>query len=130
MPAVRSVGQVAAVSVVLAASFALNGPPAQISSEDETLDVHRDVTYGSADGVTLLMDVYRPPAGAEPYPAVVVVHGGGWYTGDKSDADVVNASRVLADAGYVVFNINYRLAPEFPFPAAQQHRGLRRPLRP
>jgi acetyl esterase/lipase len=93
---------------------------AQAPSGEPIVNVQHDVSYGTAGGVDLLMDVYRPPSGSPPYPAVVVIHGGGWYTGDKSDADVVKASKVLAIAGYVAFNIDYRLAPEHPFPAADE----------
>jgi acetyl esterase len=82
------------------------------------IQVEHDVSYGTADGVNLLMDVYEPARGRPPYPAVVVVHGGGFYTGDKSTEDIVRASQVLAAAGFEAFAINYRLAPEFPFPAA------------
>jgi acetyl esterase/lipase len=82
--------------------------------------VDRDVRYGIADGVPLLMDVYAPARGPADPPAIVVVHGGGFYTGDKSDGDVSRISGVLAALGYVAFNVNYRLAPDHPFPAANE----------
>ena len=49
-------------------------------------------------------------------PAVVIIHGGGWAAGDKWPQGVYG--KALARAGIVAMNINYRLAPEFPFPAA------------
>jgi len=49
-------------------------------------------------------------------PAVLVVHGGGWAAGDKWQQGVYGKG--LAQAGVVAMNINYRLAPEYPFPAA------------
>jgi acetyl esterase/lipase len=45
----------------------------------------------------------------------VVVHGGSWRTGDKGDLPAF--SKGMADRGYVVFDVAYRLAPEARFPA-------------
>ncbi|MCM2372996.1 alpha/beta hydrolase fold domain-containing protein [Aporhodopirellula aestuarii] len=48
-------------------------------------------------------------------PAVVVVHGGGWLVGDKWSLG--SYSEQLAEMGFCVLNINYRLAPYSKFPA-------------
>jgi acetyl esterase/lipase len=53
--------------------------------------------------------------GRQPAPAVVTVHGGGWDSRDR--ADMRSLARKLASRGYVVLNIDYRLAPEFHHPA-------------
>ncbi len=60
--------------------------------------------------------IYRPH-GAEPNPpAIVFFHGGGWVVGDLDTHD--GSARVLAAAsGCVVVSVDYRLAPEHPFPA-------------
>jgi acetyl esterase len=60
--------------------------------------------------------VYRPNASA-PLPVLVYFHGGGWTIGDL---DVVHgACTVLANrASAIVVSVDYRLAPEHPFPAA------------
>ncbi len=91
--------------------------------------VERDVTYCTAGGVDLKMDVYYPNslAGSADVaattgamgqvPAVLYVHGGGWTRGDKSDGAGAAAIPALRDAGFLVASINYRLAPEFRFPA-------------
>jgi len=47
------------------------------------------------------------------WPAVVGIHGGAWVQGDKSMDNKVYVCQVLANNGYVVFDINYRLAPEY-----------------
>jgi len=66
------------------------------------------VKYATVDGVALSLDVYRPSAQGR-VPAIVVVHGGGWSTGDKGEAP--RASAWLAAHGFAVFDIQYRLAP-------------------
>ncbi len=81
--------------------------------------VARDVTYcTSAEGVPLKMDVYYPASLAAPVPAVVYIHGGGWSSGDKRQGAELFGSLVAAD--FVVVSLNYRLAPEFPYPAQIQ----------
>ncbi len=64
-------------------------------------------------GVRVLL--YRPPITSTPTPAVLSFHGGGFISGT---ADMVGAScRALADEHNVlVVNVDYRLAPETPFP--------------
>ena len=66
-----------------------------------------------ADGVPVR--VYRPAP--EPnLPVVVVFHGGGWVIGSLEQYDGI--ARQLANAsGAIVVSVDYRLAPEHPFPA-------------
>lgn len=59
--------------------------------------------------------VYRP-SGRTPLPVVVYLHGGGWVVGDLDTHDATT-SALAARSGCVVVSIEYRLAPEFPFPA-------------
>jgi acetyl esterase len=84
------------------------------------IDVDRDVVYGTADGVPLLLDVYHPSTGERPHPAIILVHGGGFTAGDKADPLFVRTGEIFATQGYVTFSINYRLAPEHPYPAAYE----------
>lgn len=76
-----------------------------------------DITYCTIDGVELKMDVYFPVDINLPAPAVVYVHGGGWSKGDKRDGIGSGEGLALTEAGIVVFALNYRLAPEYRFPA-------------
>ncbi|MFD5074530.1 alpha/beta hydrolase [Streptomyces sp. NPDC058371] len=60
--------------------------------------------------------VYRPDTDG-PVPTVVFFHGGGWLTGDLDTHDDP-CRRMCRDVGVVVVAVDYRLAPEHPFPAA------------
>jgi len=62
-------------------------------------------------------DVYVPTS-AGPFPGVLVIHGGGWAYGKRSHMNHI-AER-LAQRGYAVMNVSYRLAPAFQFPAQVQ----------
>jgi acetyl esterase/lipase len=59
--------------------------------------------------------IYRPD-GSGPVPTVVFFHGGGWVIGDLDTHDEP-ARRICRDVGAVVVNVDYRMAPETPFPA-------------
>jgi acetyl esterase len=63
--------------------------------------------------------VYRPDRAAPPAPTVVYLHGGGFVLGDLDMVDSA-ATRVADLAGVVVVSVDYRLAPEHPFPAGLQ----------
>jgi acetyl esterase len=92
--------------------------PATAQAVAAGVTVSRDVQFGTADGYALLLDAYVP-GGPGPFPAAVVIHGGGWVSHDKELWTPV--AQRLAQAGFAVFNVNYRLAPpggKWHFPAA------------
>jgi len=82
--------------------------------------VVRDLPYATEDGVAaklLSLDVYAPP-GEGPCPVIVMIHGGGWRTGDKAnDAVGIDKGRFFTAQGCVYVSINYRLAPTAKHPA-------------
>jgi acetyl esterase len=79
------------------------------------LDELHSVEDMDADGVPIR--VYRPVDTDDPSMALVYFHGGGWVTGSIETHD--GPARAFAKrAGIVVISVDYRLAPEHPFPAA------------
>jgi acetyl esterase len=71
---------------------------------------------GVAPGTTIGVRLYAPPA-AHSWPVVVWYHGGGYVLGDLDGYDGV-CRQLALDAQAVVVAVDYRLAPEHPYPAA------------
>ncbi|MEN3340272.1 MAG: acetyl esterase [Acidobacteriota bacterium] len=71
--------------------------------------VVKDILYSPS--AHLRLDAVLPKS-AQPVPAVIVVHGGGWEAGDKVTY-VTPLFEPLADAGLAWFSIDYRLTPRF-----------------
>ncbi|MFC5969735.1 alpha/beta hydrolase [Halomarina salina] len=81
------------------------------------MDLVRDLAFDGPSG-DVPVRIYRPDADADaPMPVLVYYHGGGWTLGNLDSID--GACRELADrTGCLVVSVDYRLAPEHPFPAA------------
>ncbi|PSR17654.1 esterase [filamentous cyanobacterium CCP3] len=78
------------------------------------LSLRRGVVFATPAGVPLRLNVYRPSA-AGPYPTLVVIYGGAWQGGSPDSHETF--SRYIAAQGYAVVAIDYRHAPQYPFPA-------------
>lgn len=74
----------------------------------------KDVEYSRPGGKPLLLDIHVPE-GKGPFPAAIVVHGGGFDQGTKTSY-VGPLLEVLTQASFAWFSIDYRLAPDFRFP--------------
>ena len=76
----------------------------------------KDVEFASPGGKPLFLDLHVPD-GAGPFPAAILIHGGGFDQGSRS-TNVKPLFDILANAGFAWFSIDYRMAPEFRFPEA------------
>lgn len=116
------VGLAAALAVVVAACAptppSLGAPPAAAVTADES-----DVQYGPYP--EQLLDVFRTTATTRR-GTIVFVHGGGFTSGEKEVLTAGTFGALLAqlDRGFDIVAIDYRLAPEHPFPAAFDDVGL------
>ena len=78
----------------------------------------KSVEYGKPDGHALLLDLHVPD-GPGPFPAAILVHGGGFDAGSRA-TNMSPTFQPLADAGFAWFSIDYRMAPQFRFAEARE----------
>ena len=78
----------------------------------------KDVEFARPGGTPLLLDLHVPD-GPGPFPAAILIHGGGFDQGSRS-TNVRPLFDILANAGYAWFSIDYRMAPQFRFPQASE----------
>lgn len=115
---------VTAVVLFVSASVLAVAPAGAVESTDPPPDttaapqvkVTRDIVYTVANHVQVTLDAYVPLAKTIDRPVILLVHGGAWRGGDKSN--FVGDGMALAALGYVAFSVNYRLTPQYPYPAA------------
>jgi acetyl esterase/lipase len=82
-----------------------------------TTTVHRDIVVPGPLGSTVPLRVYAPPAPAPHRPCIYWIHGGGYFMGSPLTVDV-RLNRWVQRLGCTVVAVDYRLAPEHPYPAA------------
>jgi len=82
----------------------MNSNPPEIGAFHEAVELRPGLTADVA-----------VPKGAGPHPVVVYLHGGGWIGGSPKTHRKLGIQ--FAEAGYLTINVDYRLAPEHPFPA-------------
>jgi acetyl esterase len=83
---------------------------------DASVEV-RDTVVADAAGHEVTVRIYRPLHGTAPHPAVLYLHGGAFISGDL-DFEHPRCLEMCREARVVVVSVDYRLAPEFPYPAA------------
>jgi acetyl esterase len=86
------------------------------SPERHDVEILRDLPYRRSGRVEHLLDIYRPRDEGRPWPVVLYVHGGGFRILSKDTHWLM--ALAFARRGFLVVNINYRLAPANPYPAA------------
>ena len=81
------------------------------------INYEKDVVYKSIDDRELHLDLFQSTNRDERLlPAVILIHGGGWKSGDKSM--MIPMALKLAEYGFVTATVEYRLSPEAKFPAS------------
>ena len=90
-------------TAVLLALLLQAGPPAT------------DIVYREVDGQRLMMDVYPAAGRSARSPAVIVIHGGAWMSGNRQEMDALCIA--LSQNGMVAATIDHRLAPGSKWPA-------------
>lgn len=76
--------------------------------------LERDISYGP-HGKRNLLDIYTPVSGGEGMPVLLQIHGGAWMYGHKGE-QALPLLHHMAELGWVVVSINYRLSPSATFP--------------
>ena len=102
---------------VLPAPAAVVQAPWTVAPEGTYRTTSRTIAYADPTDTQRQMDVVVPTGAAPGRPIVVLIHGGGYYRGDKSSW--TGLARKLASSGYVAVNMNYRLStrPDGAWPA-------------
>jgi acetyl esterase/lipase len=96
------------ITITCCLAATLTGP-----SEPE-VEVREKIVYSKVDDRELLLDAFVPQVQGQR-PAVLVVHGGAWRSGNRQQ--LRSYATALAKRGIVCFAIDYRLAPKYKFPA-------------
>ena len=109
MHSLRSLSLLSLVALTLAAQPA--PAPARLPAG---VTVQENIPYDTHPQT--VMDIYKP-AGKGPHPAMIVIHGGGWTGGAKASM-VANWVVRYLEKGFVVANVEYRLAAAATAPAA------------
>jgi acetyl esterase/lipase len=79
------------------------------------LKEEKEIVYSKINDRELHLDAYYGNASAKR-PAIVILHGGGWKSGNKSQMETF--AQEMASKGFSCFTIEYRLSPEVKYPAA------------
>lgn len=83
-----------------------------------TITVTKDIAYRKGNSNAWKLDLAMPANfGGELRPAIVLIHGGGWAAGSKSDVVFQKMMVDYAKKGYVTMSVEYRFTGEAPFPA-------------
>ena len=101
------------ISVWLNAAF-VSGQEANNATIQWSHTLTNNIAYSNVDDQELLLDAYIPKADGK-HPAVLVIHGGAWWSGNRKQLS--SDARSLAEKGFSCFAIDYRLAPKHKFPA-------------
>lgn len=99
-----------------------NQPNSIVVTSDSTYNytIDKNIIYGEglrhqtlnsvpSSAINLKLDAYIPDNSIGKRPAIILIHGGGFYGGSKQDAHIVSLAGYFASRGWVAFSIDYRL---------------------
>ncbi|MEI7904965.1 MAG: alpha/beta hydrolase, partial [Candidatus Firestonebacteria bacterium] len=88
-------------------------------SPSANIKVLKNLEYARPEGKPQSLDLHLPEEKpAKKLPVIIIIHGGGWYKGDKEDFSEL--AGVFVSGGYAVASVNYRFFTEKVFPACLQ----------
>jgi len=96
---------------IIGAFLILTWPYSQINAyADEPPILERDITFATADGIDLKLDLCRPSTGTGPFPALIYIYGGAWgYSGTSfSKAECARVITEAVSRGYVAVAVEHR----------------------
>ena len=103
--------------LILALTFPLLAQCQKVSPPPAGFRAVQDLDYVGAGNPRQMLDLYLPEAASEkPHPLVVYIHGGGWETGSKDQADVL-VGLIKGNTPYAGASLNYRLTDQAQWPA-------------
>ena len=106
-------------SISLAQEPKAKPAPTKLAPEvTAALEAHPGLVYASYGQREMQLDLWKPKNAEQPLPAIICIHGGGWFKGER--ASMANLAQALAAKGFVTATISYRLSGEAKFPAALQ----------
>jgi acetyl esterase/lipase len=123
----RSAGGFLPVVLLVLGGWVIAAQPVPTDSTQKTtldpaflagLESHLALTYTRYGDRELQLDLHRPAQRGAPLPAIVCLHGGGWFKDERGSQ--TQLAQALAARGYVAVTIDYRLSGEAKFPAAIQ----------
>ena len=86
--------------------------------------VYKNIVYGT-DTVQQDMDVYLPAQrDIENTPVIIMIHGGAWVTGNKTDFNGLGLDTFFTANGCALINMNYRLDGDYRYPAPVDDIGM------
>jgi para-nitrobenzyl esterase len=116
------IASLACVSQLLLPRAAGSDAPVLFRDPQFSIEVTSPIEYGQGAvqpapaTVSLLLDLYSPIGVGVPtlLPGLILVHGGGFTQGSRTQAEIVQIASELASRGYVVASIDYRVAGDAP----------------
>lgn len=83
---------------------------------DESVVISDEMVPGPDGDPPVRVRIYKPKERTKTLPGLLWIHGGGYVLGSADEADVLG-QQIVKEANCMVVSVDYRLAPEHPFPA-------------